>query len=438
MNGDAITLDEFVSFNFAILVYFLGVRLNKKIPFLRHYNIPEPVSGGLLVATLALIAYTVFDKEIGFSLASRDYLLFCFFTAIGLNAKFSDLAKGGKPLLLLLCLTVGYMILQNLVGSGIAVAMGLPVGFGLLGGTISLVGGHGTAIAWGPKLVETYGVVGAVEIGAATATLGLIAASLLGGPVGNYLIERKGGRPDPDRPEEAPMIGIESDREIDTSVTHTGLMRSLLVLNIAIALGVGLQEALVTGIGLDLPVFVTCLFCGIMLSNSVPLILQGDQMAGALTVIGRHIGSCAGDLPDHVIDEPAALDYRRTGRSNDDHSCNAALPLLPPPPPPSSPPPPPPPPSSPSSPLPPPSSLCPLAYIIFVLYPVMGRDYNAAVLGSGFAGFALGATPTAIANMTAVTKKYGPATQAFLILPLVSAFFVDLANAVIILLFLGG
>ncbi|MEP3048657.1 MAG: sodium/glutamate symporter [Roseibium sp.] len=406
MSGEAITLDEFISFNLAILVYFVGVRLNKKIPFLRHYNIPEPVSGGLMVAALALFAYLVFDREISFSLASRDYLLFCFFTAIGLNAKFSDLAKGGKPLLILLFLTVGYMFVQNLVGTGIAVSMGLPVGFGLLGGTISLVGGHGTAIAWGPRLVETYGVVGAVEIGAATATLGLIAASLLGGPIGNYLIEKRGGKPDPNRPEEAPMIGIETDREADTSVTHTGLMRSLLALNIAIALGVSLQEALVVGVGLDLPVFVCCLFMGIVLSNTVPNIFKNmtwPARSRSLAVIS--------DLALGIFLTMSLMSLQLWTIAG---LAGPMLIILAT------------------------QVVVAAVYIIFVLYPAMGRDYNAAVLGSGFAGFALGATPTAIANMTAVTKKYGPATQAFLILPLVSAFFVDLANAAIILLFLGG
>lgn len=406
MNGEVLTLDEFLSFNIAILVYFLGVRLNKQFAFLRHYNIPEPVSGGLMVATLALVAYGVFDKEISFSLGARDYLLYCFFTAIGLNARFSDLAKGGKPLLILLMLTVGYMLFQNVIGTGIAVAMGLPVGFGLLGGTISLVGGHGTAIAWGPRLVEQYGVVGAVEIGAATATLGLIAASLLGGPIGNYLIQVKGGKPDPNRPDEGPVIGIETEDEADTSVTHTGLMRAILVLNIAIALGVMLQEALVYGFNLDLPIFVCCLFCGIILSNTVPVIFKNiiwparsrslavisDLALGiflTMSLMSLQLWTIAGLAGPMMLILAAQI-------------VGAGL------------------------------------FIIFVLFPVMGRDYNASVLGAGFAGFALGATPTAIANMTAVTKQYGPAMQAFLILPLVSAFFVDLANAVIIVLFLGN
>ncbi|TYC52742.1 sodium/glutamate symporter [Rhodobacterales bacterium] len=406
MTGDTISLNEFVSFNLAILVYFLGVRLNKNIALLRRYNIPEPVSGGLLVALLSLCIYLVLGQKIGFSLQSRDYLLYCFFTAIGLDARFSDLARGGKPLLILLALTVLYMVLQNTVGVGIAAALGLPAGFGLLGGTISLVGGHGTAIAWGPKLVADHGVAGAVEIGAATATLGLIAASLLGGPVGNYLIERKGAKPEPGWRREVPVIGVETSREADTIVTHTGLMRSLLVLNIAIALGNALQQGLVLTVGIDLPVFVCCLFCGIVLSNTVPFIfpkMTWPARSRSLAVVS--------DLSLGIFLTMSLMSLQLWTIAGLAGPMLLILTV---------------------------QIVVAALFILLVLFPMMGRDYDAAVLGAGFAGFALGATPTAIANMTAVTKRYGPATLAFLILPLVSAFFVDLANAVIILLFLGA
>ncbi|MBS8261289.1 sodium/glutamate symporter [Roseibium polysiphoniae] len=406
MTEGLLTIGEFASFNIAIIVYFLGVRLNAVFPLLNSYNIPEPVSGGLLVASLALVVYLATGAEIGFSLAARDFLLLYFFTAIGLNAKFSDLAKGGKPLLILLVLTVGYMFVQNGIGTSIALAMGLPVGFGLLGGTISLVGGHGTAIAWGPTLAETYGVTGAVEIGAATATLGLIAASLLGGPIADILINKRGAKPAVAVHDETPVIGLEHDDEATATVTHTGLMRSLLWLNIAIGFGVGLQESLKLGIGLDLPLFVVCLFCGILLSNTVPAVFQkmtwparsrslaviSDLALGiflTMSLMSLQLWTVAGLAGPMLIILAAQL-------------VGAAL------------------------------------FIVYVLFPVMGRDYEAAVLGAGFAGFALGATPTAIANMTAVTKQYGAATRAFLILPLVSAFFVDLSNAAIIWLFLGG
>ncbi len=406
MTGGDVLLDGFTSFNIAIVVYFLGVRLNKAIPFLHHYNIPEPVSGGLLVSLLGLAYYLWTGGQIGFTLEARDFLLLYFFTAIGLNARFSDLAKGGKPLLILLCLTVGYMIFQNLIGTGLAAAMGLPTGFGLLGGTISLVGGHGTAIAWGPRLVEDYGVVGAVEIGAATATLGLIAASLLGGPVADILINRKGAKPVESEQEETPVIGLETEAEPTANVTHTGLMRSILWLNITIGLGAVLDEVLKELIDLDLPLFVVCLFCGIVLSNTMPFIFKkmvwparskslaviSDLALGiflTMSLMSLQLWTIAGLAGPMMIILVAQI-------------VGAAI------------------------------------FIIYLLFPLMGRDYEAAVLGAGFAGFSLGATPTAIANMTAVTKQYGAATRAFLILPLVSAFFVDLANAAIIAFFLGG
>ncbi len=399
-----VTIGEFASFNIAIIVYFLGVRLNRTIPFLNAYNIPEPVSGGLLVAVCALCYYLITGGEIAFSLQTRDFLLLYFFTAIGLNARFGDLARGGIPLLKLLLLTLCYMVLQNGIGVGLALTMGQPTGFGLIGGTIALVGGHGTAIAWGPTLADSYGVTGAVEIGAATATLGLIAASLLGGPVADYLINRKGAKPDPSVHEEIPIIGLERDTEPTAEVTHTGLMRSLLVLNIAIALGVAFQEIL-SNTGLDLPLFVVCLFCGIVLSNTVPFAfpnMKWPARSKSLAVIsdlalGIFLTMSLMGLQLWVVAELAA-------------PMMVILAV---------------------------QVACAALFIVFVLFPVMGRDYIAAVLGAGFAGFALGATPTAIANMSAVTKQYGAAAQALLILPLVSAFFVDLSNAAIIWLFLG-
>lgn len=398
-----ITISEFASFNIAIIVYFIGVGLNRKIAFLNHYNIPEAVSGGLLVASAALVYYLATGTAIGFSLGARDFLLLYFFTGIGLNAKLSDLAKGGKPLLILLLLTVGYMFVQNGVGTGVAALFGLPTAFGLMGGTVSLVGGHGTAIAWGPTFVNEYGVAGAVEIGAATATLGLIAASLLGGPVADFLINKRNAKPS-DAVHETPTIGLEHEDTPSAQVTHTGIMRSLLVLNIAIAMGAAVKESLDYA-GLDLPLFVVCLFCGILLSNTIPLVLKGIKWPArskSLAVIS--------DLALGIFLSMSLMSLQLWTIAGLAGPMLLILVL---------------------------QIVVAAAFIIYILFPLMGKDYEAAVLGAGFAGFSLGATPTAIANMTAVTKQYGAATRAFLILPLVSAFFVDLANALIIRFFLN-
>lgn len=397
-------LGEFASFNLAIIVYLLGVRLNKALPVLNRYNIPEPVSGGLLVALTALAAFLVFGLEISFSLGTRDFLLLYFFTTIGLNARLSDLAKGGKPLAILLGVTVVFMVLQDTIAVAAAKIMGFPAGFGLLAGTVSLVGGHGTAIAWAPSLQNDYGIAGAAELGASTATLGLIVAALLGGPVANILISRKGGKPGLSADSEAPMIGIEHEEAAYSSVTHVGLMRSLLVLNLTIALGSGLHEALGAWGGLDLPNFVVCLFVGIVLSNTLPALfpkLEWPARSRSLAVIsdlalGIFLTLSLMSLQLWTVAGLAGPLFLILG-------LQVAFTVL---------------------------------YILYVVFPLMGADYDASVLGAGFTGVGLGATPTAIANMTAVTKHYGASTKALLILPLVSAFFVDLVNAALISLFL--
>lgn len=405
LTGNDYLFGTFASFNLAVVVYLLGVQVNKSWSLLNRFNIPEPVSGGLLVAISALLLHLFADIRISFSLDVRDFLLLYFFTAIGLNARLSDLLRGGRPLALLLALTVAYMVLQNLVAVGVAGAFGLPAAFGLLGGSVSLIGGHGTAIAWAPILEETHGVHGAMELGTSAATLGLIAAALLGGPVADILINRLGAKPGPAADAQAPMIGIEHEEAGYSSVTHLGLMRTLLVLNVTIAIGIAIHDVLQASIALELPVFLVCLATGIVLSNlraaafpQVPwparsrsLAVVSDLALGVFLTLSLMslklwtLAALAGPLLALLAVQVAVT----------------------------------------------------LAFILFVLFPVMGRDYDAAVLGAGFAGFGLGATPTAIANMTAVTKHYGASTKAMLILPLVSAFFVDLFNAGIVSVFLS-
>ncbi len=398
-------IDGFISFNLGIIVYFIGVRLNRRSDFLQRFNIPEPVSGGLFVAVVVFFVHLALDADITFDLAARDFLLLYFFTAIGLNARISDLIDGGKPLLILLVLTLGYMVVQNVTGVAVMAALGLPTAMGLLGGTVSLIGGHGTAIAWAPVFQDDYAIAGAAEIGVAAATLGLIMASVIGGPIAAYLIGKKGAEPSPNAvEEEPPSIGVETSQEEATVITHVNLMRAMLVLNIAIGLGWVLNEALGEA-GLKLPLFVTCLMMGIVLSNSVPKILPRiiwPAHTNALAVIS--------DLALGVFLCMSLMSLKLWT------IAGLAAPILV---------------------LIGVQAVIAFIFIVFLLFPLMGRDYQAAVLSAGFGGFALGATPTAIANMTAVTKQHGPATKAFLILPLVSAFFVDLANAGLIRAFLS-
>jgi len=183
-------IEPFLTVTLGIIVLFVGKRLNNAISFLREFSIPEPVTGGLLFSILFALIYFITDVGVEFELTARDVLLVYFFTTIGINASFKDLLAGGKPLVILLAITIGYMFLQNLTGITVASLFGQDSRIGLLGGTISLIGGHGTAIAWAPRFVEEYGVENAMEIGVACATFGLILASSIGGPIAKFLISR--------------------------------------------------------------------------------------------------------------------------------------------------------------------------------------------------------------------------------------------------------
>ncbi len=178
-------VESFLAVTLGIVVLFLGRRLTHASYWLKEFSIPEPVSGGILVSVLFAILHYATQVDIQFDLAARDLLLVYFFTTIGINASLKDLFKGGKPLIILLVITIGYMMLQNLTGIGFAAMLGQPEAFGLLSGSVSLIGGHGTAIAWAPRIGETFDLDTAMEIGIASATFGLILASLMGGLLRN-------------------------------------------------------------------------------------------------------------------------------------------------------------------------------------------------------------------------------------------------------------
>ncbi|MEM9784464.1 MAG: sodium/glutamate symporter, partial [Pseudomonadota bacterium] len=397
-----VTVPNFITFTLAMVVYFVGYRLNRSVAFLRDFNIPEPVVGGLLVAVGAWLVFLLVDLQLSFELDVRDQLLVIFFVTIGLNAKLATLIQGGRPLALLLGLTVGFMLLQNVVGLIGAVSFGLPAGASVLLGSASLIGGHGTAIAWGPEVASRYAMEGAAEMGIAAATFGLIIAALIGGPIARLLVERDGLTP---RDEDAdPIVGLSYEDVPQASLDFIGLMRALVTINLAIILGFGAHQGLQEA-GIRLPLFVPCLLVGIVFANAQPLIFPRLPV-----VSGTPVLALISEFSLAVFLSISLMSMQLWSLVELAGPLFVVLAL---------------------------QALLAIAFCVYALYPVMGRSYRAAVLGAGFGGFALGATPTAIANMTAVTKRYGPAPMAFIILPLVSAFFVDLANAFIIQLFLS-
>jgi glutamate:Na+ symporter, ESS family len=386
----------FLTFTISIVVFFVGAGLNRWIAPLRRWNIPEAVTGGLLAALVTLVAYEAFGLAITFNLGARDLLLLYFFTGIGLNARLGDLIKGGRPFLVLLGLTLVFLVIQNLVAAGSAAALGLPKGITVLLGSASLIGGHGTTIAWAPLIEARFGLPNAMEIGVAAATLGLVIASLVGGPVAGLLISRHGLSGPVG---EAPVVGLPDDVPDQPDLNHVSLLRTILVLNVAILIGFAVDE-LVAETGVKLPLFVVCLLVAIVLTNTVPRLLpqlQWPTRTRALALIS--------DLSLNIFLAMSLMSMQLWTLGGLGPSLVVVLAI---------------------------QTAAAVAYMLFVVFPAMGRNYQAAVISAGFSGISLGATPTAIANMTAVTKLHGAAPTAFIILPLVSAFFIDIANAVII------
>ena len=263
-------LDTRQSILVAILVLYLGKYLTQKIQFLQSFNIPDAVSGGVLASLIFAVYYAVFKSQIEFNLSIRDAFLIIFFTAIGLSSKLKTLLKGGKPLLILLVIAVTYLCIQNLTGLAIAKLIGLDLPIGLLAGSVSLSGGHGTAIAWSPIFTETYGIANASEIGIASATFGLIFGGIIGGPTAKFLIIRH--KLEAKNQEQDLTISIKRDQP-NVSIDYNTMLNSIWVIGFAIGVGYEMNQ-LIAKTGLKLPVFVTCLLAGIILTNTVPLFLK--------------------------------------------------------------------------------------------------------------------------------------------------------------------
>lgn len=389
-----IQFPDFMSVTFGLVAYLLGEAINRRVGLLRSFNIPDPVTGGLLLALFFFGLHRFGLAEVSFDTHIRDVLLLVFFTGIGLNASLADLRKGGKPLLILIGLTAILLVLQNLVGGLGAWLAGLPMGFGVALGSTSLLGGHGTMIAWSGEL-NAMGLVGAPEAGIAMATLGLVAGAVVGGPLARLLIEPRGLRSE--ETDDVNTVGLVEDSPGGHYVGRSELMRALLVTFLCIILGWFAHRAILAT-GLMLPLFVPCLLVGMVVGNLLALFprLPPVSHTPALSLVSEFA------LGVFLAISLMSLQlWALAGMAGTLLLVLTAQTLL------------------------------ALGFAYFLAFRFLGRDYPAAVLTAGYASFVVGATPTAIATMTAVTKRYGPSPAAFIVLPLVSALFVDLANALV-------
>lgn len=381
----------------ASLVLLVGRKLLKVTPPLRTFNIPEPVVGGLIVALCLALARFTADFQVNFDTSAQTPLMLAFFASLGLSANLASLKQGGKSIGIFLIVVAGLLVIQNGIGVGLASALGLHPATGLLAGSIALSGGHGTSAAWGTTFVEQFGMSYATELGVACATFGLVLGGLIGGPVARYLLRNVAkpglGADDQVLTFESPQAGRQ--------ITASALIETLALILVCLTAGHALSE-MAKGSALALPTFVWVLFVGVILRNVLSVL-------GWYTVFDRAL-SVLGNVSLSMFLAMALMNLKLW------QLTSLALPML----------------------------LILLvqtaamaAFAIFVTFRVMGRNYDAAVLAAGHCGFGLGATPTAIANMQAITDRFGPSHLAFLIVPMVGAFFIDIVNAVVIKLFLG-
>lgn len=383
----------------SILVLYLGMFITRHIAFLKNNNIPAPVTGGIICSLVVAFLEKFAAIEVTFDLELRDTLLLVFFSTIGLNAKFKMLAAGGKALIVLLALCSVFLVLQDLTGIGVAILAGEHPGYGLMGGSISFAGGHGTAIAWGEEATKA-GLEDLAPFGIACATFGLIVGGVIGGPLAGRLIKKHGleqqaqkavrEEADSARGQEATLFRLSTDDIIGT----------IFALGVCLGLGELVNRWLFSN-DIKLPGFLTAMLVGIVITNasdrtkaslSKPAI---DLISDASLLLFLTMSLMSMNLLS-LLESASLLMFVVFAQM-----------------------------------------LATTMFAVFIVFRVMGRDYDAAVISGGFVGMGLGATPVAIANMDAVTRRYGPSPKAFLIIPLVGAFFMDLVNALVIKFFIG-
>src|SRR5687768_8496441 len=374
-----------------MVVLFVGRMLVAKVGVLSRFSIPAPVVGGGLVAILLAFADGLGGLKFSFNLALKDSLLLMFFTTVGLAADARMLAKGGMKLVVFLAISAVLIVAQNVIGIGAALALDLHPVVGLLSGSITLVGGHGTGAAYAGRLGDTMNLQGAMELAMACATAGLVLGAVLGGPVTEYLIKRHKLQGPTESEQDAQQEQADAD-----PVNSRTLINALFVVLLCLA-GGRLLARLVEGTGFIMPDFVFCLLLGVVIRNATNLTPKIQPSPRAI--------DCVGDVALSLFLVMALMTMKLLDLAN------LAGPLL--------------------------IILAAQAVVIIlfavlVTYRVMGSNYDAAVISGGQIGFGLSSTACALAIMKAVTLRHGASALAFLIVPMVGAFFIDIINALVI------
>ena len=391
-----IQLDMYQTLVVAVLVLLLGNYLKKKIYFLQKFCIPAPVIGGLIFAIMTCICYVTGIAEFSFDDTLREVCMVFFFTSVGFQANLKVLKSGGKSLIVFLGLVIVLIILQNLTAVGLAKLLNLNPLIGMCTGSIPMVGGHGTAGAFGPVL-EDLNIKGATTICTAAATFGLIFGSLIDGPLGKRLIEKHSLLNTAANEDDSLLVEDEKKHE-----RHTNMYADA-VFQLILAIGVGtIFTMLLTKTGLTFPIYIGAMLAAALMRNIC-------EYTGIATI---HMGEIndLGGISLSLFLGMAMITLRLW------ELASLALPLV----------------------------ILLAAQVLLIIiftyvieFNIMGRDYDAAILVSGTCGFGTGATPNAMANMQAVCDQYVPSIKAYLLIPLVGSLFADFLNSLVITFFIN-
>jgi ESS family glutamate:Na+ symporter len=385
----------------AVVVLLIGTLVNRSSALLSKYSIPDPITGGLLFAAVASAALAATGLKVVVDQTIKPVLLLMFFAGVGMSADLRLLRRGGKALAVFLVILFPYIFVQNGVGVAMAKLLDLHPIFGLVGGSITLVGGHGTGAAYAERFAEVNNLQSVMELSMTVATIGLIVGGIIAGPVAEYFITRFKLRS-----QASGSATPAGDKRPVSPITTVGTIGALAGI-LAAVIGGEWMAARFSGGAITIPSFLWCMIIGVAIRNLVPFVgIRTDDRASDLIS-----GVC---LSLFLVMTMMALDLIDVALSAGPFLAIIAAQVV-----------------------------FIILYVVFVCFRVMGRDYEAAVTSAAFIGFNMGSTATAMANMQAIMSKYGPAPQSHLIVPLSGAFFIDLMNAfaitiVLALPFVGG
>ncbi|EMK3313805.1 sodium/glutamate symporter [Vibrio vulnificus] len=396
-----ITVGALESFLVAISVLFLGHFINAKLPILRKFNIPEPIVGGLIVACIiTILHFRGIDLE--FNLPLQNTFMLMFFSTVGLAANYTQLLKGGAKVFLFLAVASVYIVIQNGVGVSLASMLGLDPLMGLIAGSITLSGGHGTGAAWSQTFADNYGLSNTLEIAMASATFGLIIGGLIGSPVAQRLVDKHNVESEYGRGskthEKFPELVTYNEYEED-KVTAKKVIEKLFFLIICVT-GAKYVEQWVSTYEIKwlmIPDFVYALFIGVIITNFLEVTKIRKLDAETVDMLGT--------VSLSLFLAMALMSLKLW------NIFDLAIPFLV---------------------ILAVQSVVLALFTYYVTFKVMGSNYDAAVIAGGHCGFGLGATPTAVMNMGSIVNRFGPSPQAFMVVPIVGAFFIDIVNLIVL------